>query len=188
MSSTSIITNVSRMASGHFQIKQGDKTYDLSFAGLMIEMGLVALQQSREAFTYQFNAADNLLTAMRELNAVMASLNKIKESFANDAKPGDTKKEKDAVSYKDLMAFNAKYPSLKINITIGSDGTYSRSAVNTDINTIKDMQSSISSLSEQQNSRTTQANSRVTGWLQQIQSLLQSAKDAQQAAGKSGGL
>lgn len=82
---SNIISDVTRLPSGRFEVTMSDgRKTNLSFSALMIEIGVLTLEQSRMAFSAQFDAADDLLKAMQELNDIMQQLNTLKSQFKHD--------------------------------------------------------------------------------------------------------
>ena len=113
-----------------------------------------------------------------ELNNDYTSFEKLVSGLKN------TKAEGGVVTLTDDMA---KY--LKNNPSLGLSGqTYkiTKENVNNLITQMQTCQSTLSSENEQQSMRTNQAMNRSSGFLQQLQGLMQTAKEALQAASKAG--
>ncbi|MDL2290698.1 hypothetical protein LJC09_01155 [Desulfovibrio sp. OttesenSCG-928-F20] len=108
---SNIISDVTRLPSGRFEVTMSNGAkVNLSFSALMIEIGVITLEQSRLAFSTQFNAADDLLKAMQELNDIMQQLNNLKSQFKDDAKGSDTVKDP-TVEFKKQPSTTFRYPT-----------------------------------------------------------------------------
>jgi hypothetical protein len=186
----------------------------VTFMHLMIYIGLETLKQSRSAFQTQFDRAQDKVNILKELNEITQLINTAKTHLPQEDKPksDDTTNKAGAKTsvelYEKLFVFNKKYPNSKVNMSNcfnwddeteengkvvpkkpdKYDGYFSifRKGVETLSSNAQAVSSTLSSESEQQSMRTNQAMNRSSGFLQQLQTMMQSAKDALQAAAKSG--
>lgn len=168
-----------------------------SFSAIMLKLGLRALQGSQETFQAQFTRAQEMVKCMEELNALMQSMNTLKAKFGNDPKADTRTTDENDALQKSINAFNKKYPSCAIEkgqtfLNYDKDKNLIHNQVNYSgfsamMSNIQTIQSTLSSQNEQQSMRTNQAMSRASGYLQQLQSILQAAKEGLQAAAKAGG-
>jgi arginyl-tRNA synthetase len=177
------------VVNGMFQVKDSDgSTRSLSFASLMIDMGVRALTANQQAFETQLAQAQSLVDCMQELNAIMQAANSIKGQGDSDTKYyGDPGRKEDSLASR-LDAFNKKYPSFNVSYTTydGNSTIYTKQQLETLISNLQTTQSLVSSFNEQQGTRTSQAMSRSSGFLQQLQTAMQTAKEALAAAAKAG--
>lgn len=178
-------------ADGFFYVYQGEgkDPVQMSFMSLMIELGLYALKNSRDAFQVQFERAEEKVRCMEALNTVIQKINNIKTQFKDDAKGDANANASDLRS--SIDAFNRKYPSSQItyNSDFFSDSNkkVTKKGVETLNSNCQTLQSTLSSENEQQSMRTNQAMNRSSGFLQQLQSMMQSAREALMASAKTGG-
>lgn len=173
----------------------GDQKKALTFSAILLEFGLSALQGSRGAFQTQFDLAQEKVDCMEALNNLMQRINKIKTQFASDAKGDATAIHWDSNTpgtnlQIEVDKFNKNYPNYKLNATFVTNTDQpliTKANLEALASNAQAMQSTLSSENEQQSMRTNQAMNRSSGYLQQLQSMMQSAKEALQAAGKAGG-
>jgi hypothetical protein len=149
---------------------------------------------------------------MKELNEITQLINSAKAAL----KSGDQPKSDDDTAeafhpqcvklWDSIVDFNKKYPNSKIGVEdnyfswndehkdqttghyVKDSGYFSmyRKGVEALSSNAQTVSSTLSSENEQQSMRTNQAMNRSSGFLQQLQTMMQSAKDALQAAAKSG--
>ena len=172
---------------GNFQVKdEQGKTSTLSFASLLIKMGMQAMENSRGAFNSQYMIAQNKVEIMKQLNDLMVKLNTVKTEFKAEDK-GDAVKAINPALCKEIQDFITKFPGvLSKGLTINSKNEVSKQNLDIFISNMQTGQSTLSSENEQQSMRTNQAMNRSSGFLQQLQGIMQTAKEALQAAAKTG--
>jgi hypothetical protein len=188
----------------------------VTFMHLMIYLGLETLKQSRSAFQTQFTKAQEKVNIMKELNEITQLINSGKAALpSNDKQKSDDMTgygfASDCVTlWNSIADFNKKYPNSKIGVEkdyfVWNDGDYGegvdanghyiqgtagcfdiyRKGIEALSSNAQTVSSTLSSENEQQSMRTNQAMNRSSGFLQQLQTMMQSAKDALQAAAKSG--
>ncbi|MDR2161744.1 MAG: hypothetical protein LBO77_06370 [Desulfovibrio sp.] len=182
-------------AGGNFVLTGTDgKQTTLCFASLMIELGVRNLTANQQAFETQMARSQSLVDAMQELNEIMQAAGLIKAKFSSESK-AESVHGGQAVAdlYTKLEAFNRNYPDFKVEANIVTSSITNLIGINkgdteTLISNLQTSQSLLSSFNEQQGTRTSQAMSRSTGFLQQLQTAMQTAKEALLAAAKTGGM
>jgi hypothetical protein len=187
----------------------------VTFMHLMIYIGLETLRQSRSAFQTQFDRAQDKVNILKELNEITQLINTMKSYLpSGDKQKSDDKTKEDgsascAKLYNAITKFNKRYPSSQIGcedsyfnkdkdlITDPETGDVKVVIIDTYFNMYRKgvealssnaqtVSSTLSSENEQQSMRTNQAMNRSSGFLQQLQTMMQAAKDSLQAAAKSG--
>jgi hypothetical protein len=83
-----------------------------------------------------------------------------------------------------MTAFNAKYPNNQLAGEQSSN--YTRAQIMTLESNIQSLSSTLSTQSEQQSTRTTQAMNRSSNFLQQLQPMMQAAKESLATAARTG--
>ena len=105
-------------ADGYFYLRNSDGTEKkLSFMSLMIELGLSSLESNRNAFTTQFERAQEKVQCMQELNDLTQQANNIKSKYKEGAKSDAMANGGDLLVK--LAEFNRKYPNQKVAFTLG---------------------------------------------------------------------
>ncbi|MDR2801522.1 MAG: hypothetical protein LBB52_09730 [Desulfovibrio sp.] len=161
----------------------------LCFASLMIELGVMNLTANQQAFETQMARSQSLVDAMQELNEIMQLAGNIKAKFTSESKTETLFTGQDVIDLKaKLNAFNKNYPDFKVEANFQNNNSISKANTETLISNLQTSQSLLSSFNEQQGTRTSQAMSRSTGFLQQLQTAMQTAKEAMMAAARTGGM
>jgi hypothetical protein len=196
ISNNSAVTNV-QSTGGNFAVTYADGSKkELCFASLMIEIGIMGLTANQQAFETQMKQAEALVQAMEKLNAIVQKAGILKAGFAADAKSDAVLSAADGALGVDELynmlynEFNLNYPAFATKADFGykNGPTITRGSLETLISNLQTSQSLLASFNEQQGTRTSQAMSRSSGFLQQLQTAMQTAKEAMAAAAKSGGL
>jgi hypothetical protein len=189
MSVTPTTANPIVAVDGGFKVlNKAGKVESLSFTALLVRIGIRSLDTGRESFSSQFSLSQERVKQMEELNAISAKVSAIRNAFASDAKSGDTSGDTaNGAAIKSLMAaFNAKYPNNQLAGATPGDNKFTKAQIMTLESNIQSLTSTLSSQSEQQTTRTNQAMNRSSNFLQQLQTMMQAAKDAQATAARTG--
>ncbi len=178
-----------------------NKNTELNFASMLLFFGIKALQQNRATFTSQYAVAQQRVDLMKTLNEVSQLVAKYKK-FPDDAKRdtmciyGIKKEDIDKIKegVQKLQAAGVINKGFTVDSTTieqkgsGEKLDYITKEVFSSLEAIlQTAQSTLASQNEQQSMRTNQAMNRSSGHLQQLQNLMQTAKESMQAAARAGG-
>ena len=186
---TATATNPIVALDGGFEVlnKDGKTKEKITFTALLVRIGIRSLDTSRGSFAAQFTLSQERVKQMEELNAISAMVSNFRNNaFASDAK-SDAKSgwTSDSTKLKDLIkAFNDKYPNNKLDGTTSDD--FTKGQIMTLESNIQSLSSTLSTQSEQQTTRTNQAMNRSSNFLQQLQTMMQAAKDSLATAARTG--
>jgi hypothetical protein len=174
---------------GGFEVlnKDGKTTEKITFTALLVRIGIRSLDTGRESFAAQFTLSQERVKQMEELNAISDMVSNFRNNaFASDAKstaasgwPSDSSKLTNLIN-----AFNAKYPNNQI--AGGTSSNFTKGQIMTLESNVQSLSSTLSTQSEQQTTRTNQAMNRSSNFLQQLQTMMQAAKDALATAARTG--
>jgi hypothetical protein len=173
---------------GAFSVWNKDGTGEerITFTALLVRIGIRSLDSGRESFATQFSVSEERVKQMEELNAISAKVAAIRNAFSSDAKSSDAcgkTDESNAISA--LMTnFNAKYPNNQL--AGDKSANYTKAQIMTLESNIQSLSGTLTTQSEQQTTRTNQAMNRSSNFLQQLQTMMQAAKDALATAARTG--
>ena len=124
---------------------------------------------------------------MEELNAISGMVADFNNNFGSNDAGGTTLSgwEGKTTALKDLIKnFNDKYPNNQL--ASEKPGNFTRAQIKTMESNIQSLSSTLASQSEQQSTRTTQAMNRSSNFLQQLQTMMQAAKESLATAARTG--
>ena len=174
---------------GGFEVlnKDGKTTEKITFTALLVRIGIRSLDTGRESFATQFTLSQERVKQMEELNAISGMVADFNNNFGSNDAGGTTLSgwEGKTTALKDLIKnFNDKYPNNQL--ASEKPGNFTRAQIKTMESNIQSLSSTLASQSEQQSTRTTQAMNRSSNFLQQLQTMMQAAKESLATAARTG--
>lgn len=198
---TQAAAGASRTTEGYFDVG-GQK---LTFQDMVVMMGFMSLEAQDKTFETMFNEAQDRTAFMNKLNDAIQMLNKYKDNFDKDGnvkdKGGYTGGDDKAAAFNaaDMKIWKEEYYPMLVEsglvqdgnwseadttLGIGSDGVFTKQELDTFIENAKLAQTNLSSTNEQQMIRTNQAANKRATILQQLQTLLGTAKEGATSAAR----
>lgn len=170
----------------------------MTFSEMLLAAGLRSLAHQEDLFNKEYAKSEERVNEMAMVNEAVQLVNSYKNYFDKDGKASGPNKISDTElnfgpNDRDAWA-NKFYPALvesgKIKdgqgggSGIGTDSKFSQKEMDSFLENARAYQSSLSSQNEQQMLLTNHAASRRTSVFQQMQTLMSTAKEALQAAGR----